>query len=328
LKANYRPWQIQETDFPRLESVEQKLKFLTKFGLLAPSTHNTQPWIFAITSNHLTIKPNWRYRLPEADPINRNLYISLGCCAGNVLVAAAHFGLVGQIKLSREGVGIEFSAGQDTMLGRLFPSITKRYSNKLPYRNEPVKATAINQLKAAAGQEGRLVFLSDQSARDFLAKLHQQTLSGYKISFGKELSKWLRYNGTKQTDGMPAFVAGIRGLKQVLMKKMVASNPRAFQKLGSSDAALISNSPVVGAVFTKQDDEMAWLTAGMAYEYMALEAVRQNLHLAPMAAMIESPSAAAELKKVFNCKGYFPQVFFRLGYADNPPYHTPRREEG
>jgi len=39
-------WQINEQDFPRGEDSTEKLKFLIRYAILAPSSHNTQPWKF------------------------------------------------------------------------------------------------------------------------------------------------------------------------------------------------------------------------------------------------------------------------------------------
>ena len=42
------PWQISSDDFPHDGSAEEKLWFAVNYAVLAPSTHNTQPWRFRI----------------------------------------------------------------------------------------------------------------------------------------------------------------------------------------------------------------------------------------------------------------------------------------
>ena len=42
------PWAITEQDFPVAGSVEEQLRFLLGYAILAPSSHNSQPWQFRI----------------------------------------------------------------------------------------------------------------------------------------------------------------------------------------------------------------------------------------------------------------------------------------
>jgi nitroreductase len=44
------PWKVTEGDFPRSGDVEEKLRFLLNYAVLAPSVHNTQPWLFRVRS--------------------------------------------------------------------------------------------------------------------------------------------------------------------------------------------------------------------------------------------------------------------------------------
>lgn len=42
------PWEIRAEDFPRAGAMAEQAKFLLGYAMLAPSSHNTQPWKFAI----------------------------------------------------------------------------------------------------------------------------------------------------------------------------------------------------------------------------------------------------------------------------------------
>ncbi len=42
------PWQINERDSPREGNSAEKLQFLLQYTILAPSSHNTQPWKFSV----------------------------------------------------------------------------------------------------------------------------------------------------------------------------------------------------------------------------------------------------------------------------------------
>ena len=42
------PWQMIERNFPLARDITQKLSFLLRYAVLAPSSHNTQPWKFSL----------------------------------------------------------------------------------------------------------------------------------------------------------------------------------------------------------------------------------------------------------------------------------------
>ena len=46
-------WYISESDFPYDGSARDKLRFLLRYALLAPSPYNTQPWLFRIEGERL-----------------------------------------------------------------------------------------------------------------------------------------------------------------------------------------------------------------------------------------------------------------------------------
>ncbi len=48
-------WKIDKESFPKRSKMEEKIKFLLKYAILAPSLYNTQPWQFKINKNKLTI---------------------------------------------------------------------------------------------------------------------------------------------------------------------------------------------------------------------------------------------------------------------------------
>lgn len=41
-------WNVSEEEFPLQGGPEEKLRFLLNYAVLAPSGHNTQPWLFRL----------------------------------------------------------------------------------------------------------------------------------------------------------------------------------------------------------------------------------------------------------------------------------------
>ena len=51
-------------------------------AIRAPSSHNTQPWLFRIAGDHLGVMADRSRALPVADPQDRELVISCGAAIG------------------------------------------------------------------------------------------------------------------------------------------------------------------------------------------------------------------------------------------------------
>src|SRR3989344_126196 len=100
MSDNYKAWDIEVDDFKKIISDEDKIKFIIGFGVLAPSSHNSQPWSFLIEKNVIHIFKETSRRLSVGDTNDRLLYISIGCAIENILIAADYFGYNTDVKLN------------------------------------------------------------------------------------------------------------------------------------------------------------------------------------------------------------------------------------
>ena len=87
------PWQVDDGQFPSDGSLTERLRFFVRYAVLAPSSHNTQPWKFRISADRLDLFMDQERWLKVADDDQRELHISIGCALENLLVIAEHFGL-------------------------------------------------------------------------------------------------------------------------------------------------------------------------------------------------------------------------------------------
>src|SRR3989344_196954 len=92
MKENYKAWQIDIKDFYNLKETNDKLRFLIRFGILAPSSHNAQPWNFSVDDEEIDILLDMERTLLIGDADNRQSCISLGCAVANVITAADYYG--------------------------------------------------------------------------------------------------------------------------------------------------------------------------------------------------------------------------------------------
>lgn len=331
---NYNAWMWNYKNIPQNAEPITIIHYFLQAGILAASIHNTQPWKFEVRGNELSIYPDLRYYLHHADPKGKNLLISLGCSIANIECAAGYHGYGTEIKIMGSSVEdtaiqIKFIQRKDINrdIAKLAPYITERYSNKLQYKNIQIDNDAVKQLKTIKIDSQNIFFTKDRSQITTLANIQSEAVKDIaaNIFFGKELSSWLRHNKTRQYDGMPGFVVGLKNLASVIIKKFLSFHPKAFSILAKKDRDLIINSPLVGVIFSKDDSIESWIKCGIAYELLCLKAFSQGIHIAPMHAVVENQNGISYLRKIFVKRREIPQMFFRMGYADNKAYHTPRR---
>ena len=106
------PWQIDESEFASLIGVEDQIRFLLRYAVLAPSAHNTQPWLFKVVPDGVEVYPDVTRRLAVIDPDDRTLLMSIGAAITNLRVAAAHFVFESSV-LYEAGAGAISIDGQD-----------------------------------------------------------------------------------------------------------------------------------------------------------------------------------------------------------------------
>ncbi|MBE7415628.1 MAG: nitroreductase, partial [Deltaproteobacteria bacterium] len=155
-------WEISEGDFPSDGTTKEKLSFLVNYAVLAPSSHNTQPWLFRVGDAGVELIADRTRALPIADPDDRSLTISCGAALFNLFIAARHFGLdVSVALLPEEGspdllarVSVRGRKAPSDEEGRLFNSIKARRTNRMPFDKKAVRKDLIEKLKKAARSEG------------------------------------------------------------------------------------------------------------------------------------------------------------------------------
>ena len=69
---------------------------LVRLATLAPSSHNTQCWQFALEDRSIVVRPDLSRRCPAVDPDDHHVFVSLGCAVENLTHAALAHGLQGE----------------------------------------------------------------------------------------------------------------------------------------------------------------------------------------------------------------------------------------
>jgi hypothetical protein len=329
-----KAWTIDSALFPRTGALADKARFAVGYAILAPSSHNTQPWKFAIIGDELLLMADRSRSLPVVDPFDRELVISCGAALFNLRVVFAHFGVPVEITTFPQAVEpdllarISFpSGGRVTAeLNELFVSITERTTNRQAFAEEELPNDFLASLRAASAAEGiDLGLLHSTADRACVAALvaeadHRQFADPH---FRHELAHWI--HPSRSFDGMPAYAPVLDELTAIATP-IVTLAIRTFD-LGSGVAAsrerLIQRSPLLAVFSTHVDDNEAWLLTGQALERVLLLAAKSGYQASYLNQPIEIPELRARLAAETRV-GRYPQLMVRLGHGPIVP-HAPRR---
>jgi hypothetical protein len=298
---------------------DASLRRLASYATLAPSPHNTQPWLFSIADGWLTIGPDPGRALAVADPMGRALAISLGCAAMSALVAAAASGLGAVLDLDPEkGVRLGLADVEaDRELARLFPALPSRVTDKREYPEELVEPP---HLALPAGIE--LVYVAAPRTRRYIADLHRQAVAELAATeaFAKELTGWLRTDpNDPRRDGM-ILPPGAGALVSAL-----STSGQPLLAMGERDVRALASGPLIGLLTSAADTREAWAGTGLVWQRLALEAQLAGLAVAPLTAVVENP-LTREAANALMPAGQRIQMVFRLGRSAGPLPPTARRD--
>ncbi len=334
-QSNYTAWNINEADYPRAGSVKDQIRFLIGYGILAPSTHNTQPWLFSyLPPNQLSIKPDWSRALPHSDTASRGLFMSLGCCLLNILVAAEYFGWLAKYEIrgrSMQEITVELTfhplnvGHRNSELAKLFPAIANRQSHKLAFEAGTIDPEVARQISELSWGDARVALTTDSATIQQLAAIHQESTLSFATNrrFSREIASWMRPSFTKRHDGMPGFTFGLTPPQSVIAKTVTSLTPVASKMVAKRDFATLSHAPALGLIMAETNHPASWINAGLLYEQVGLLATLNGLGLAPKAAALEAGNSPS-LAKLFSAT-LDPQLYFGLGHVDGNVRHSPRK---
>jgi len=314
-------------------STREKLRRAIEFAILAPSGHNTQPWLFRILGEHVDLLADRRRGLPVVDPHDRELTISCGAALFQLLLALRRFGARPHLSLTpdpheedllaRVGVVGSHAASADEI--QLFEAIPRRHTNRQPFENRPVDGATVDTLVRDAEREGAWVtVLAEPGQKEAVADLIAQGdhLQASDKSFRRELASWVHSNRSKSRDGMPGYAHGIGNVASYFGRLII----RNFDFGGgqaAKDRQLAQGSSVLLVLGAERDTTRGWLEAGQALAALLLRATALGLSASYLNQPVEVESLRPRLAEVVGGRPY-PQLIIRLGYGPDVR-GTPRR---
>lgn len=298
---------------------------LISAAVQAPSSHNTQPWLFRRLEDGIELFADRARALPVNDPFDRELAISCGAALLNLRAAAAAKGI---------GVRTEICPGTDPdMLARVIaapdcpvesnlativPAIGRRFSTRGELVGEVPEDLCDRLAQAAGCEHSELHFIATEqrgSIAELIAEGDRRQFSNQR--WRAELAAWL--HPRRKDDGLTQ-----SGLI-LPITRLVFRHFDLGERVAKNDRELAMEAPLLAVMTTRHDDNHAWVRCGQALQRMLLVASGEGIH----AGYLNQPCQVEDLRprlRMQLASTDHPQLVFRLGYAEEPAHRAPRRD--
>ncbi|MCC6232135.1 MAG: nitroreductase family protein [Verrucomicrobiales bacterium] len=326
-------WAIEPDQFPADGFASDRLEFLLHYAILAPSPHNTQPWLFRVNVSDVELFADRRRQLPVTDPLGRELTLSCGAALFNLRVAAEYFAQAYTYEvlpdprtpqlLARLTLGGTAETSADDIV--MFGALIERRTNREPFDPEPVPIEVLDLIAAAAAREGAWVeVIADDDRRAAAAALVAQAdrVQWANRDFRSELARWIRTDAERQADGIPTREMGVSDWMAFAGPALVRTFNRGNNQ-AARDADIATHSPALVVLGTDTDDPAAWVNAGQALESVLLHLQAEGIAASYLNQPVEITETRRELTDLIGRAGY-PQALMRIGRGQSVP-PTPRR---
>lgn len=304
----------------------ERARWMIGRAVLAPSSHNTQPWFFRLSESTIDLCADRTRALPANDAEDRELVISCGCAFMNLRIAASSDGFGVQVRLLPEPeepdllarVSLSEQSNASAEDAQLAAFIETRRTYRKRFAPREVSASALEQLIDAAKREGaRLVPLLSEEARHQAAGLVAEgdAAQWANSSWRRELAAWM--HPRRRGDGLtiPALA--------VPVAQLVVRTFDIGGGVGAKDRQLAEASPLLAVLSTDSDHPRDWLLAGQALQRILLTGCKHGLQASYLNQAVQVGSLRRKLQDLVGAG--FPQILLRLGYPleEIPP--APRR---
>jgi len=296
-------------------------------AVMAPSSHNTQPWFFLLGEPYVDLLADRTRALPVNDPDGRELTISCGCALLNLVLAAADRDLQVENRLLPDPeepdwlsrVSITRNTADRVPEADLARFIEERRTCRTRFESRAVDQQAVDAMVEAAAAEGAWLrpLIGDELRRRAVNLVVEgDALQWSDPEWRRELAEWMHTRSEGDGLTISAFTAPVA--------QMVVRNFNMGSNVGSKDRGLAENSPLLAVLGTDGDGPRHWLAAGQALQRVLLVGCSFGLRASYLNQPIQVASLRSQVSELVDGEG-LPQILLRFGYAPQPLSPTPRR---
>ena len=323
-------------------------------AILAANPHDTQPWLFELGNETITVYADRARNLGSFDPFRREMHLGLGAAIENLVRAAGVYGYTsyvrpvgGRLTVSPpdEPKAVAHITMDPGAPGRdlLYEAIPNRHTNRGRYLDKGVSQAMLNGLAALlADLDVRVAFFTNAKARADMAALivdaTERIVADPQMS--ADSAHWIR-TGRREVeehrDGVTVDAAGLSPATVMLGKLLPDLGPASQDGYWLANTRDIQiHAPVLGTILVRDRLDMAQaIAAGRAWQRMHLALTSAGLAAQPLNQPVEcvdrnatlgrADTYANALTAMAKAPGWEATFVFRLGYAEAPAPPSPRR---
>jgi hypothetical protein len=322
-----------------------------RYGITAPSAHNTQPWRIELDSDteaRLYFDP--KRALPATDPPGRQVHISHGTLIEMTAIAATSLGYRTEVELLPDGemslpefgtkatAMLRLVADPDQAVDPLFSQILSRRSSRLAHGGPPLTDEERTRIQTQARFTGVevgwvpqdvLATVLDIAARAMAIEVNDRALFD-------ETLQWFRFSDqeiAEKGDGLHLDTSGLSGLSLTLGR--LFTKPRTWHKAynrrpyikGFVDS--VRTTRALLTLTTPTNTMRDWITTGRSYMRAQLTADELGLRFQPISQVLQEYLQMDQLRtEMENLMGVAApaklQMLVRVGRTQQPGL-SPRR---
>lgn len=300
---------------------------MISYATKAPSGHNTQPWLFELYDDKIVISPDFTKVLPVVDADNRELFMSLGCAAENLCLAASALQYDTEVKVDSIGnISVRLRKSIHITPDVLFEQIEKRQTNRARYDSKPIPEEIIGRILQQVQTSENKIYAWAKNTSEFKQLTHfvlqGNILQMNDNAFKEELFSWIRFNKKHSeitNDGISYAVMGAPNLPKPITEFFVKSALNAKSQ-NKTDLKKINSSSHLLLLTGQENNIASWVTTGRALQRLLLILAQNNIAVAYLNQPCEDRKLSTEMQTILSINGQIPQILLRIGYAETMPY--------
>ncbi|MCW7480424.1 Acg family FMN-binding oxidoreductase [Leptospira kanakyensis] len=335
----------------------QPLDQILVTALLAPNSHNSQPWkIKRVSDSEFLLFGDGEKQLPEIDSLNRQFFHTQGCFLELAHLTADKLMFDTKITYFPKGkpssktfstlpvAKFEIFPKSKCVHDFLFSGVPDRRMNRSVYSGEFITNEEINDLKMLMGPtKHKLLFVNDPKQLETILPILDAAfaMETNRIVSNELNRKWFRVSKEdiyQKRDGLTLEGNGLSGIKLWFAKTFfVDLSKEAWHSKSSKDAGIqmfqnqvYSSKALVFFITEGSEEERTWIEVGRDFMRVSLACAVRKIAFHTMNQSVEDyPESREFTKHLKTTLGLKPkeqiQLIARMGRSSYE-YNSPRRE--
>ncbi len=327
-KPTLQPWSLPES--VPVNDAGAVARAALGAAVLAPSVWNTQPWRWEVEGATIRLTLDPHRSLAVLDPDQRSAMMSLGAALENLQIALRAYGLQPTLATFPEDVPGAVAtvswapAPQGPRDRLLFSAIPERRTNRHDYDGRGIYPQNRATLAAQVTDDLRMHWIEEHDRLKSVAELAADAAETRTRDRHEQRERWgwLRFgddDARRRGDGVTVEALDYGVVASVFAGSYLDPGSALLrfgaQSAGRKARSSIRSSGAVALITAPRDGRSSWLTAGQAYERIALRATTLGIAQQIIEEPVTSARYRGDLLRAFGAPGEEPLMLIRFGHA-------------